>query len=193
MGEPEGGCTSYFRLPTPVPVMQPFTSVLTQGGVVVPMRSEADSLFNDGYGTREGGDVLTLDPCETLYNMDRRKIALVDEDANVKLSFQEALRLFTADDQSIWTKFIVYRDLRTRGFVAKRADEAADFVVYERGMYRKQPPSYRVRILSEGRPEKVEAILEDLRMTEEKGYELKLAVVDRRGEIVYYGLSEKIF
>ena len=173
--------------------MQPFTAVLTQGAVVIPMRSEADSLFNDGYGTREGNSVLTLDPVETLYNMDRGKVALVDEDANEKLSFQEALRLFTADDPSIWTRFIVYRDLRTRGFVARKAEETADFVVYERGMYRKQPPRHHVRIISEGRPEKVKAILDELKKTEEEGYEFKLAVVDRRGDIVYYGLSEKMF
>jgi tRNA-intron endonuclease len=173
--------------------MQPFTAVLTQGGVAVPMRSEADSLFNDGYGTREGENVLILDPVETLYNMDRGKVALVDEEANEKLSFKEAIRLFTLDDPSIWTRFIVYRDLRTRGFVARKAEEAEDFVVYERGMYRKQPPSYHIRIISEGRPKKVEAILDDLKRTEEKGLELKLAVVDRRGDIVYYGLSEKSF
>ena len=174
-------------------MMQPFTAVLTQGAVVIPMRSEADSLFNDGYGTREGNSVLTLDPCETLYNMDRGKVALVDEDANEKLSFQEALRLFTADDASIWTRFIVYRDLRTRGFVARKVEEKADFVVYERGVYRRQPPSYHVRIISEGRPEKVEAILDELKKTEEEGCEFKLAVVDRRGDIVYYSLSEKMF
>ncbi|HUV55004.1 MAG TPA: hypothetical protein VMW03_07360 [Candidatus Krumholzibacteriaceae bacterium] len=173
--------------------MQPFTAVLTQGVVVIPMRSEADSLFNDGYGTREGDSVLTLDPCETLYNMDRGKVALVDEDANEKLSFQEALMLFTEDDASIWTRFIVYRDLRTRGFVARKAEETAGFVVYERGVYRRQPPSYHVRIISEGRPEKVEAILDDLKNSEEEGCEFKLAVVDRRGDIVYYGLSEKMF
>lgn len=186
-------CITYFRLPTPIPVMQPFTAVLTQGVVAIPMRSEADSLFNDGYGTREGDSVLTLDPCETLYNMDRGKVALVDEDANVKLSFQEALKLFTVDDSSIWTRFIVYRDLRTRGFVARKAEDAEGFVVYERGMYRKQPPRYHVRIISEGRPEKVETILGELEKTEEKGCEFKLAVVDRRGEIVYYGLSERSF
>jgi len=187
------GCITYFRFPTPIPVMQPFTAVLTQDVVVIPMRSEADSLFNDGYGTREGDSVLTLDPCETLYNMDRGKVALVDEDANEKLSFQEAIRLFTADDPSIWTSFIVYRDLRTRGFVVRKAEEAADFVVYERGMYRKQPPSYHIRIISEGRPERVEAILDDMEKTEEGGREFKLAVIDRRGDIVYYGLSERSF
>jgi tRNA-intron endonuclease len=128
-----------------------------------------------------------------LYNMDRGKIALVDEEANVKLSFKEALRLFAADDPSIWTRFIVYRDLRTRGFVAIEADEAADFVVYERAMYRRQPPSYHVKIISEGRPEELDSILKDLKKTEERGREFKLAVVDRRGEIVYYGLSEKTF
>jgi len=173
--------------------MQPFTAVLTQNGVVIPMRSEADSLFNNGYGTREGDTVLTLDPVETLYNMDRGKVALVDEDANEKLSFKEAIRLFTSDDPSIWTRFIVYRDLRTRGFVARKAEDAADFVVYERGMYRNQPPSYHVRIISEGRPKKVETILDDMKKTEEEGREFKLAVVDRRGDIVYYGLSEKSF
>ena len=173
--------------------MQPFTAVLTQDVVVIPMRSEADSLFNDGYGTREGDSILTLDPCETLYNMDRGKVALVGEDANEKLSFQEAIRLFTANDPSIWTSFIVYRDLRTRGFVARKADEAADFVVYERGMYRRQPPSYHIRIISEGRPERVEAILDDMEKTEEGGREFKLAVIDRRGDIVYYGLSERSF
>lgn len=157
------------------------------------MRSEADSLFNDGYGTREGDTVLTLDPVETLYNMDRGKVALVDEDANEKLSFKEAIRLFTLDDPAIWTRFIVYRDLRMRGFVARKAEESADFVVYERGMYSKQPPSYHIRIISEGRPKKVEAMLDDMKKTEEKGREFKLAVVDRRGEIVYYGLSEKSF
>ena len=173
--------------------MQPFTAVLTQGVVVIPMKSEADSLFNDGYGTREGDSALTLDPCETLYNMDRGKVALVDEDTHEKLSFQEAIRLFTADDPSTWTSFIVYRDLRTRGFVARKTGEMADFVVYERGMYRKQPPSYHVRIISEGRPERVETILDDMKKTEEEGREFKLAVVDRRGDIVYYGLSERSF
>jgi len=173
--------------------MQPFTAVLTERGVVVPMRSEADSLFNDGYGTREGSEALTLGPCETLYNMYRGKLALVDEYANEMLSFQEALMLFTKDDQSIWTKFLVYRDLRTSGFVARKAKDTENFVVYEQGMYRKQPPSYHVRIISEGRPEKIEAVIEDMNKTEERGREFKLAVVDRRGEIVYYGLSEKIF
>jgi hypothetical protein len=60
-------------------------------------------------------------------------------------------------------------------------------------MYRKQPPSYHIRIISEGRPERVEAILCDMKKTEEKGREFKLAVVDRRGDIVYYCLSEKSF
>jgi hypothetical protein len=61
LGEPEEWCITYFRLPTPVPVMQPFTAVHTNEGVMVPMRSEADSLFNDGYGSRDGSESLTLD------------------------------------------------------------------------------------------------------------------------------------
>jgi len=34
---------------------------------------------------------------------------------------------------------------------------------------------------------------DELKKTEEEGCEFKLAVVDRRGDIVYYSLSEKMF
>ncbi|MCW4049245.1 MAG: hypothetical protein NWE89_05850 [Candidatus Bathyarchaeota archaeon] len=174
--------------------MQPFSAVLSQGRVVIPAQSEADSLHSDGYGHWVGNHILSLKPHETLYNVERQKIAVVDEDTNKRLSFQELLHVFTKNDSKVWTKFIVYRDLRTRGFITQGSeDDQVDFEVYERGTFRKNPPSINVIIISEGVPEPMSEVIKRLSKTEKKGQELKLAVVDRRGEIVYYSLSEKKF
>jgi tRNA-intron endonuclease len=171
--------------------MQPFTAVLTDGRVVVPQQSEADSLMNDGYGTRAGG-LLVLEPSETLFNVERGKIMVVDEKTNSSLSLSELLRVFLETDAKAWTRFLVYRDLRTRGFVARRDPEGlTDLVVYERGAFKKEPPNMRVAIVSEGSPESLERLHELARGIEREGLQLKLAVVDRRGEMVYYGLSER--
>jgi len=174
-------------------VMQPFTTVLAQGKVVVPQQSEADSLMNDGYGTRVGG-LLVLEPSETLFNVERGKITVVEEKTNRSLGLNELLSVFLETDPKTWTRFLVYRDLRTRGFVAQKDPEGrTDLIVYDRGAFKKEPPNIRVAIISEGSPENLERLLELAKSIEEEGLTLKLAVVDRRGEMVYYGLSERKF
>jgi tRNA-intron endonuclease len=173
--------------------MQPFTAVLSEGKVVVPSQSEADSLRSDGYGHRQGS-LYVLEPAESLYNVERQKISVVDEDTNRVLSFQELLKIFNALDPGVWTRFLVYRDLRTRGFTAITDLEGeADLVVYERGGFMKGPPTIRVFIVSEGSPERLDRLIELTRRFEAEELQLKLAVVDRRGEMVYYGLAERRF
>ena len=48
-----------------------------------------------------------------------------------------------------------------------------------------------MKIISEGKPEQVETILDELDSIRKDSLSMKVAVVDRRGEIVYYGLEEK--
>ena len=173
--------------------MQPFTAVLSEEKVVVPSQSEADSLMSDGYGHRQGS-LYVLEPAESLHNVERQKINVVNEDTNRVLSFQELLKIFNDLDPGVWTRFLVYRDLRTRGFTAMTDLEGeADLVVYERGGFMKGPPTIRVFIVSEGSPERLDGLLELTRNLEAEGLQLKLAVVDRRGEMVYYGLAERRF
>ncbi|TRO54166.1 hypothetical protein E2P71_04805 [Candidatus Bathyarchaeota archaeon] len=193
VNDPAGFLTTYLRVPPPLKVMQPFTAVLIKGKVVVPQQSEADSLLNDGYGAREGG-LLVLEYAETLFNVERGKITVVDENTNASMSFSELLLVFLKADPKAWTRFLVYKDLRTRGFVARvGTDDRTDLVVYERGASRNEPPTIRVTIVSEGSPVNLDELLETTRSVECEGLQLKLAVVDRRGEMVYYGLTERKF
>jgi tRNA-intron endonuclease len=167
--------------------MEPFTAVYTNREIIVPTQAEADSLYQDGYGYRRNKNHY-LRGVETLYNVERGKIAVVDEESNKTLSFQELLHRLTRDEPGLWTSYIIYKDLRTRGFIIEIHDK--DFRVYERGDYGNKSPSYQLRIISEGKPESIETLLDELEAMKEP-MSMKIAVVDRRGEIVYYGLEEK--
>lgn len=167
--------------------MLPITAVLSQGEVIVPAQSDADSMYQEGYGFRRHGEHL-LHPVEALYNIQRDKIAVIDEVSNKQVLFEELLSILSRNTPTLWTRFIVFKDLRTRGFIIKIEDKK--FLVYERGTYRKTPPSYRVHIFSEGQPQKLDEFLVELSSTESSGFEMKVAVVDRRGELVYYTVKE---
>ena len=92
----------------------------------------------------------------------------------------------------ILTRFLVYRDLRGRGFVVRDGPHlGVDFLVYKRGSYGKIPPKYLVYTIWEGAPASIKELCEVLEATESTGQILRLAAVDRRGEIVYYTLSEE--
>lgn len=168
--------------------MEHFTVIYSNGELIVPTQSDADSLYQDGYGYRKNKQHY-LRGVEGLYNIERGKIAVVDEESNRCLSFQEVLHLLSKTEPELWINFIVYKDLRTRGFIVEITNNK--YNIYERGDYHKNPPSYQLKIISEGKPEKIDALLQELTAVEEKSMNMKIAVVDRRGEIVYYGVDER--
>lgn len=172
--------------------MQPFSAVYSEGRVVVPAQNEADTLVQDGFGVIQN-HVLVLKPIEVLYHVERNKIQVTDETTNQHLSFQNLLGRFSETNPAIWTRFIVYRNLRTRGLITVNGKDNESLQVYERSSYKKQPPAYRVIIISEGSPKQVPELISQIRETEKNNQEVKIAAVDRRGEIVFYGVTEKKF
>ena len=153
--------------------------------------NEAQSLYNDGYGSMLEGDLLTLKSFETLYLVEKTRIAVVDEESRSKMTFQELIWEFSSDDTLIWTRYIVYRDLRSRGFVVREGPGLGiDFLVYERGAYGKKPPRYMVYAVTEGIPESIRHLEEILELAKNNDRILRIAAIDRRGEIVYYTLSD---
>ena len=176
-------------------MMELISTVLVEDRVVVPAHNDANSLYQDGYGSLLTEErPLTLNAFEALYLVERRRIAVVDETTRRRLLFQELLSRLSKDDPDTWTRYIVYRDLRERGFVARAGrDSNADLLVYERGMYGKTPPKYQIYTLWEGLRTPISRLGEVLDSAVEEERILRLAVVDRRGEVVYYTLSEMDF
>ncbi|MBQ03912.1 hypothetical protein CL673_04265 [Candidatus Bathyarchaeota archaeon] len=172
--------------------MGTISAVYTATGIVVPVWNEANSLYQEGYGSlMMDSRVLSLQPFEALFLVERQKISIIEEQTKYRLVFRELLNSFSTDDPDIWTRYIVYRDLRTRGFVVKRGkDQEVDFLVYERGSYGKKVPRYEIYMIWEGSKVPVDRLGKVLDEATRSDRILRLAVVDRRGEIVYYTLSE---
>jgi tRNA-intron endonuclease len=175
--------------------MEPISAVYTTTGIVIPAWNEANSLYQDGYGSlMRDSRVLFLQPFEALYLVERQKVSIIEEQTKERLVFRELLQKFSEDDPDIWTRYIVYRDLRTRGFVVKGGTgPGLDFLVYERGSYGKKVPRYMIYTVWEGSKVPVERLGKVLDEATKSDRILRLAVVDRRGEIVYYTLSNMDF
>jgi tRNA-intron endonuclease len=175
--------------------MEPISAVFTSDGVVIPSVNEANSLYQNGYGSMlKDSRLLNLQPSEVLYLVEHQKISIIDEESKNRLFFQELVQKYSEREKNTWTKYIVYRDLKSRGFTVKEGNgPSIDFLVYERGSYGKKMPRYRIYTVWEGSTEPVENLGKILDEASNKNQILRLAVVDRRGEIIYYTLSDMGF
>jgi tRNA-intron endonuclease len=165
---------------------------LADEGVTVTEQSNIDQLSSRGYGTIEN-KVLTLNFFEALYLQDKGMLT-VKNDKTTIVDFQTVLHTYQTVDENAWVNYLVYRDLRSRGYVVREGFGAkTEFRVYERGTYGKDAASYMVLGIQEGNPLDVNSLADVLQQCQNQKKELVLAVMNRRGEIVYYSVSQLAF
>jgi tRNA-intron endonuclease, archaea type len=166
--------------------------VLAEKGVKVTERSSFDALSQRGYGAAEK-DMLTLSFYEALYLADKQILSIKDK-KGAQIDFQKLLQAYEAADENAWMHYLVYRDLRSRGYVVREGFGAAiDFRIYERGTYGKDAAASLVLSTQEGKPLPMQDLSNALSQTQSLKKELILAVMNRRGEIVYYSVSPLTF
>jgi tRNA-intron endonuclease len=168
------------------------TGSLTEKGVSIAEKSSVDALSQRGYGTAEN-DVFTLAFYEALYLLDKQLLEVKDEKGKA-VDFQSLLRCYEKVNENAWVNYLVYRDLRSRGYVVREGFGAGtDFRAYDRGAYGKDTASYMVLSTQEGKPLPIDELAQALRHCQSEKKELILAVMNRRGEIVYYSVSQLTF
>jgi tRNA-intron endonuclease len=161
-------------------------------GVIVTEQSSIDALSCRGYGTAEG-KIFTLTFFEALYLQDKGMLTVKNEEDEA-VDFQTLLHCYEAVNENAWVNYLVYRDLRSRGYVVREGfGEGTEFRVYERGAYGKDPASYMVLGTQEGKPLGIDSLAAVLAQCQSQKKELVLAVMNRRGEIVYYSVSQLTF
>lgn len=166
--------------------------VLTKKGVQVAEKSSIDSLSQRGYGTEEDR-VLTLTLYEALYLLDKELLAVEDKNGK-ETDFHNILQLYEAADENAWVKYLVYRDLRSRGYVVREGFGAGiDFRIYERGAYGKDTAQYLVLSTLEGKPLPVQSLVDAVQQCQSQKKELLIAVMNRRGEVVHYSVAPLSF
>ena len=165
---------------------------LAEKGVKIAEKSSIDALTSRGYGTLEN-EVFTLTFFEALYLVDKGMLEAKDENGKTA-DFQSLLHCYEAQNENAWVSYMVYRDLRSRGYVAREGFGAGiDFRMYERGAYGKDTAPYLVLSTQEGKPLSIDELADALQQCQSQKKELTLAVMNRRGEIVYYSVSQLTF
>lgn len=163
---------------------------LKEKGVLVSSPEDIEELSLRGYGVSEN-EGLMLTFYEALFLLGKGIIAVKKEKTGGKVNFQTLLQRFQSIDEDAWVRYLVYRDLRSRGYVAREGfGLGIDFRVYERGEYGKETAKYMIFGIQEGQPVSVEELARSLRYVQSLKKRLVLAVINRRGEVVYYSLSQ---
>jgi len=167
--------------------------LLEKDSVIVPSSEDIEGLTSRGYGTSKD-EGLALAFYEALYLLGKGILEVRDEKTDKKISFEELLEKARSSNRDAWVKYLIYRDLRSRGyFVREGFGFGVDFRVYKRGEYGKSAAAYLILGIREGQPIIVEELARILTRVQSLKKSLILSVINRRGEIVYYSLSRLSF
>ncbi|MDH5783113.1 MAG: tRNA-intron lyase [Candidatus Bathyarchaeota archaeon] len=149
-----------------------------------------ERLSSRGYGVSEN-EKLTLSFYEALFLLSKGIIEIKDKKTKKKIDFETLLQRYQSSEKNAWVKYLIYRDLRSRGYVAREGfGLGIDFRVYERGEYGKETATYLIFGIQEGQPVSVEELARALNYVQSLKKKLVLAVLNRRGEVVYYSISQ---
>jgi len=165
--------------------------VLIKNQTIILEPNRQQELEQKGYGEMEK-DKLFLKSFESLYLLYTGRLALFKGKKNV--GFDSFLQICKKQDDDILTKFLVYRDLRNRGYTVKDGfGFGSDFRVYGKGDFGVKGAKFLVFGLNEGKQEKMEKLQKKVEEITKMGKEPIIAVIQRQGEIIYYKISRMNF
>lgn len=169
---------------------KPVKVVMDGVGLIVEEGERAEELHaSSHYGEYVGGR-LRLTVAEALHLLERGRIEVFDEQGN-KLSFEELARRAMSKDPKSWLKYLIYSDLRRRGYVVKEGfSERVEFRVYRRGAeVGSEGAKFLVYGVAEGEPLDIDKLHDMVRSARLLRKEPVLAIVNNQGEVCYYEVS----
>ncbi|HVL47238.1 MAG TPA: tRNA-intron lyase [Candidatus Thermoplasmatota archaeon] len=172
------------------------TGSLKGNRVLLRDEKEASPLYNKGaFGTPLSGGGIDLDIVEALYLVDAGRLSV--EDAGRRMDPADLLALGARSEREFEVRYVVYRDLRNRGFLVKAGVpsqdplvKAYDFHLYPRGGFPgKTPSSTLVRAGTERVAFHAARWAEEAARAAGLGKSLLAAIVDEEGDLTYYDVK----
>ena len=116
-------------------IKEPVTATLAREIVIAESSDETRELYDKTrYGEPVDNKKFQYSLIEALYLMERGKFLVVDA-KNKKIDFDEFVKKARKIEPNFWVRYIVFKDLRRRGYIVKTALKfGADFRVYDRGI-----------------------------------------------------------
>lgn len=167
-------------------------NVVFENGKGYVASEDADRLSQQGfYGTRIDGNRLELEPVELLHLIERKRV-IVTTPSGEHIGSDYIVNNQLVDDPDLWIQYLVFRDLRSRGYAVRKGfGSGIGFRVYARG---DRPGTANAKelvyILKEGVP----ISLSDLDLVTKTAAgsrkDLLFAIVDQNGEVNFYRVAQ---
>lgn len=161
----------------------PWTAFIEGRSLYLPYKPDLMELRDRGFGDLKGGKLL-FSPYESFYLVEKQRIRVFERKSERELDLRDLVRKLSVGRPEIWIKYLVYRDLRDRGYIVRESKGNFDFDIYGKGPLRRL-----ISIVYEGGEASLRKLRKLLGYANREKKELILAVVDRRTDIVYYTLS----
>ncbi|MBN1109561.1 MAG: tRNA-intron lyase [Methanomassiliicoccales archaeon] len=159
---------------------------LVGDSVIITDMAEGSQVYNKGhYGYPLPGGGVELDLLEALYLLEcgKLRVQVTGKDMDHASLFRRAARSV----ERLPALYLVYRDLRHRGYIVKMDQGDFDLRVYPRGANPHSSPAKNwVLAISERDAFNIAALLEKSETSLRTRKDLLLGVVDEEGDITYY-------
>ena len=156
--------------------------------VYISNKNMIRDLEQKGYGEIQK-EKLLLKQFEALYLLYTHKLILKKN--KTQINFDTYMSICQKTNSEILTKFLIFRDLKTRGYVVKDGfGFGSDFRVYERGHFGEKGAKFLIFGLNEGQQEKMSVLQKKIDEITQMGKEPIIAVIERRGEVIYYKINK---
>ena len=167
------------------------SGILKESSVVVPDQKESSQIYNKGnFGYPLSGGGLELDLIEATFLLETGRLEVRRN--GEKMTFESLFTFSSAASDGFDIRYMVYRDIRQRGFVVKPETGSLDLSVLPRGkILSNSRPRYLVKAVSERTAFSTNAFMELADTTRSRGVELLFGIVDEEGDMTYYIVSKR--
>lgn len=174
--------------------------IIEEDRVIIYNLEGIEDFYRNSYiGTLEVDDnnsqeKLILDPIEVLLLCERNRILLWKENDknNKQYNFERLLIYFIQFDDRLWHKYVIYMDLRKRGYIVRTGyGDGIDFRVYKRGAnFEKDTAKYLIYPVFEGTPIELRDLDKISRVAMSSRKDLIVATVNRLSQPIYYSVKK---
>ena len=162
-------------------------SVGEDGTVRIVDPTEASQVYGKGFfGTPVSEGALTLDRYEAVYLAEMGRVTLASSQGR-PMEWPSVFRRAVRADPGFAVRYLVYRDLRQRGYVVRASPPPVAFTVLPRGgTLHKTPSRYWVEALSERVPFDLARLFSLAERAQTAKKPLLLGLVDEESDLTYY-------
>ncbi len=163
--------------------------ILIDDIVEVRDQNEGSRLYTRGnFGYPRSGGGVYLDLVEATYLFECKRLEI--RGPNGPMTYDQLFRHSAKVIKGFDIKYLVYRDLRQRGFIAKYETGDYDISVFPRGKTMSNSrPEYLVRAVSERNAIDITTLIEETSDINDRRKKLLYGVVDEEGDLTYYIMS----